>query len=80
MSLVQMLVKKKAEENSVSTETVQQTPLKSTRNTEPSLIYTHWYFLLILNKPQISRKNDKAIKTLKIMAKAQLLIWKTTEG
>ena len=51
MSLVQMLVKKKAEENSVSTETVQQTPLKSTRNTEPSLIYTHWYFLLILNKP-----------------------------
>ena len=51
MSLVQMLVKKKAEENSVSTETVQQTPLKRTRNTEPSLIYTHCHFLLILNKP-----------------------------
>ena len=37
MSLLRMLVKKKAEENSVSTETGQQTPLESTGKTEPFL-------------------------------------------
>ena len=37
MSLLRMLVKKKAEENSVSTETGQQTSLESTGKTEPSL-------------------------------------------
>ena len=37
MSILQMLIKKKAKENSVSMETVQQTSLESTRKTEPSL-------------------------------------------
>ena len=37
MSILRMLIKKKAKENSVSMETVQQTSLESTRKTEPSL-------------------------------------------
>ena len=42
MSLLRMLIKKKAKENSVSMETVQQTSLESTRKTEPSLNFpTH---------------------------------------